>query len=167
MEDGKKPDKDLHPEFSDPFRSPTELMGSNTSMRRLFLVQYSCPLCGQEHSCEIYLTLIASSEDEMMQKAVQALGRDDVKVNSLTPFIKEYHQQEEDYLQRSMAYAKHEVRHPFEITAVAMTDEKSYTCEHCQMTFETIGAWRRHDGWNANSGERLSGEDGIPLCQGG
>ena len=44
-EEGEK-DKGLHLEFSDPFRNPTELMGSEASMRRLFLVQFSCPLCG-------------------------------------------------------------------------------------------------------------------------
>ena len=165
MSEANAEDKDQHLEYSDPFQSPTELMGSDTSMRRMFVVQYSCPLCGQEHSCEIYLTLIASNENEMMQKALQTLNRDDVKLNTLAPFMKEYHQQEEDYLQRATAYAKQEIRYPFQVTAVAMTDEDSYTCEHCQMTFETIGAWRRHDGRNANRGERLSGEDGIPLCQ--
>ena len=156
-----------HLEYSDPFRSPTELMGTESSMRRLFLVQFSCPLCGQEHSCEIYLTLVASNEDEMMEKALETLNRDDVKVNTLAPFMKEYHQQEEDYLQRATAYAKQEVRYPFQVTAVAMTDEESYTCEHCQMTFETIGGWRRHDGRNANSGERLPGKEGRPMCQTG
>ena len=29
-------------------------------MRRLFLIHFSCPLCGQEHSCELYLTLVAT-----------------------------------------------------------------------------------------------------------
>ena len=77
----------------------------------MFLVKFSCPLCGQEHSCEIYLTLIASNEDEMMGKAVQTLNRDDVKVNTLAPFMKEYHQQEEDYLQRATAYARQGVRY--------------------------------------------------------
>ena len=87
----------------------------------------------------IYLTLIASNENEMMQKALQTLNRDDVKLNTLAPFMKEYHQQEEDYLQRATAYAKQEIRYPFQVTAVAMTDEDSYTCEHCKMTFETKG----------------------------
>ena len=69
MSDHNAEDKDLHLQFSDPFRSPTELMGSKTSMRRLFLVHFSCPLCGQEHSGEMYLTLEAGNEDEMMEKA--------------------------------------------------------------------------------------------------
>ena len=101
----------------------------------------------------------------MMEKALETLNRDDVKLNTLAPFMKEYHQQEEDYLQRATAYAREGVRYPFQVTAVAMTDEESYTCEHCKITFETIGAWRRHDGRNANSGERLSGEEGRAFCQ--
>ena len=165
MSDEREIDKDLHLEFSDPFRSPTELIGNEASMRRLFLVHFSCPLCGQEHSCEMYLTLVAGNEDEMMEKALQTLSRDDVKVNSLAPFMKEYHQREGDYLQRAKDYAREEIRYPFEVNAVAMTDEQSYTCEHCQMTFETIGAWRRHDGRDASSGEKLTGVDGISLCQ--
>ena len=60
-------------------------MGNDVSMRRLFLVEFSCPLCGQKHSGEIYLTLVARAEDEMMEKAVQTLNRDDVKVKTLAP----------------------------------------------------------------------------------
>ena len=85
MSEANAEDKDQHLEYSDPFQSPTELMGSDTSMRRMFVVQYSCPLCGQEHSCEIYLTLIASNENEMMQKALQTLNRDDVKLKHPGP----------------------------------------------------------------------------------
>ena len=149
----------------DPFRSPTELMGNEDSMRRLFLVHFSCPLCGQEHSCEMYLTLVTQNEDEMMEMAVQTFNRDDVKVNSLAPFMKEYHEREGDYLQRATAYAKQEVRYSFEVTAVAMTDEESYTCEHCSQKFETIGAWRRHDGKDSTTGQRLKDSAGTPLCQ--
>ena len=150
---------------SDPFRSPTELMGSQASMRRLFLVHFSCPLCGQEHSCEMYLTLVAQNEDELMEMALQTFNRDDVKVNSLAHFMKEYHEREGDYLQRATAYAKQEVRYPFQVTAVAMTDEESYTCEYCQMKFETIGAWRRHDGRNPRNGEKLAGVARTAQCQ--
>ena len=157
--------KDLHLEPSDPFRSPTELIGNELSMRRLFVVHFSCPLCGQDHSCEIYLTLEAGNEDEMMEQALQTLNRDDVKVKSLAPFMKEYHQKQGDYLQRARAYANHQVRYPFKLTSVAMTDEESYTCEHCHRKFETVGAWRRHDGRNPVSGERLPGEEGVPQCQ--
>ena len=99
MSEENKEDRSLHLQFSDPFRSPTELMGNEASMRRLFLVHFSCPLCGQEHACEIYLTLQAKNEDEMMEKALQTLSREDVKVNSLAPFAKEYHQQEGDSLE--------------------------------------------------------------------
>ena len=103
----------------------------------------------------------------MMEKALQTLSRDDVKVNSLAPFAKEYHQQEGDYLERAMAYARQGVRHPFRVNLVAMTDEESYTCELCQLKFETIGAWRRHDGRDPMSGNKLASEQGVALCQNG
>ena len=64
-----------------------------------------------------------------------------------------------------MAYARHGVRFPFNLLSVAMTDEESYTCEYCQMKFETIGAWRRHDGRNPGNGEKLAGVAGIAQCQ--
>ena len=95
-----------------------------------------------------------------MEKTLQTLSREDVKVNSLAPFAKEYHQGEGDYLERAMAYARQGVRHPFRVTSVELTDEESYTCDLCQRKFETIGAWRRHDGRNPSSGERLTGEEG-------
>ena len=110
MTEANPGDRELHLEYSDPFQSPTERLGSEDSMRRLFLVHFSCPLCGQEHSYEIYLTLVARNEDELMERALETLGRADVRVNSLAPFMKEYHQRAGDYLQRATAYAKQEVR---------------------------------------------------------
>ena len=157
--------KDMQLVPSDPFHSATERLGSETGMRRLFLVDFSCPLCGQEHSCEIYLTLVARDDDEMMKKALETLSRDDVKVNSLAPFMKEYHQKAGDYLERATGYARQGIRHPFQMIRVVMTDEESYTCEYCQMKFEAIGAWRRHDGRNPRSGEKLAGEEGVAQCQ--
>ena len=88
MTEANPGDRELHLEYSDPFHSPTERLGSEASMRRLFLVHFSCPLCGQEHSCEIYLTLVAQNEDELMERALETLGRDDIRVNSLAPFAR-------------------------------------------------------------------------------
>ena len=158
-------DGQLHLEYSDPFQSATERMGTEDSMRRLFLIHFSCPLCGEEHSCEIYLTLEAQDEDDMMERALETLGRDDIQVNSLAPFMKEYHQRAGDYLERATGYARRGIRYPFQLTRVVMTDEESYTCEYCQMKFETIGAWRRHDGRNPGTGEKLAGNEGIAQCQ--
>ena len=86
MTEANPGDGELHLEYSDPFHSATESMGSEASMRRLFLVHFSCPLCGEEHSCELYLTLVAQNEDELMGRALETLGRDDIRVNSLAPF---------------------------------------------------------------------------------
>ena len=165
MAEANPGDRELHLEYSDPFQSPTERLGSEAGMRRLFLVYFSCPLCGQEHSCEIYLTLVAQNEDELMERALETLGRDDVKVNSLAPFMKEYHQRAGDYLERVTGCARQGIRHPFQVTRVVMTDEESYTCEYCQMKFETIGAWRLHDGRNPGSGAKLAGVAGKAQCQ--
>ena len=38
--------KDMRLAPSDPFRIPTELLGNEVSMRGLFVVHFSCPLCG-------------------------------------------------------------------------------------------------------------------------
>ena len=131
MAEANQGDQELHLEYSDPFQSPTERLGSEAGMRRLFLVHFSCPLCGQKHSCEIYLTLVAQNEAEMMERALETLGRDDIKVNSLAPFAREYHQRVGDYLERATGYARQGIRHPFQVTRVVMTDEESYTCEYC------------------------------------
>ena len=130
MTEANPGDEELHLEYSDPFHSATERMGSEDSMRRLFLIHFNCPLCGQEHGCEMYLTLVALDEDEMMEQALETLGWDDTKVNSLAPFMKEYHQRAGDYLERATAYAREGARYPFEVTAVVMSDEDSYICEH-------------------------------------
>ena len=85
-------------------------------------------------------------------------------MNSLAPFMKEYHQRAGDYLERATGYARQGIRHPFRVTRVVMTDEDSYTCEYCNRKFETIGAWRRHDGRNPRNGEaagRRGGEGPV------
>ena len=42
----------------------------------------------------------------MMERALETLGRDDIKVNSLAPFAREYHQRAGDYLERATGYAQ-------------------------------------------------------------
>ena len=165
MKDNNFQDEDLRLTHSDPFHSPTERLGNEAGMRRLFLVEFNCPLCGQEHSCELYLTLEAQNEDQMMKRALETLERDDVKVNSLAPFMKEYHQRAGDYLERATGYARRGIRYPFQVTRVIMTDEESYTCEYCDRKFETICAWRQHDGRDPVTGEKARGETGLAFCQ--
>ena len=46
-----------------------------------------------------------------------------------------------------------------------MTDEESFTCEYCNRKFETIGAWRRHDGRNPRNGAKLADSAEIAQCQ--
>ena len=132
MKDINFQDPALRLTHSDPFQSPTERLENEAGMRRLFLVKFRCPLCGDEHSCELYLTSVARDEDEMMERALETLGRDGVKVNSLAPFMKEYHQKVGDYLEKATGYARQGIRHPFQVTRVVMTDEESYTCEYCR-----------------------------------
>ena len=165
MKDNNFQDEDLRLTHSDPFHSPTERLGNEAGMRRLFQIRFSCPLCGQEHSCEMYLTLEARNEDELMERALETLERDDVKVNSLAPFMKEYHQRAGDYLERATGYARRGIRYPFQVTRVIVTDEESYTCEYCDRKFETIGAWRRQDGRNPRNGAKLAGVAGTAQCQ--
>ena len=79
--------------------------------------------------------------------------------------MKEYYKGERDYLERATRYARRGISYPFQITRVIMTDEESYTCEYCKMKFETVGAWRRHDGRHPVTGEKARGETGIAYCQ--
>ena len=41
MTEANPGDRELHLEYSDPFQSPTERLGSEAGMRRLFLVHFS------------------------------------------------------------------------------------------------------------------------------
>ena len=111
------------------------------------------------------MTPVARNEAELMERALETPGRDDIKVNSLAPFAREHHQRAEDYLERATGYARQGIRHPFQVTQVVMTDEESYTCEYCNRKFETIGAWRRHDGRNPRNGEKLAGVTGTARCE--
>lgn len=147
----------------DPFHDPTQEVGPN-HIRRLFLVDFSCPLCGNEHGCQVYLTLATSDEEHAMQLAVNTLNNDDVKLKTLTPFLKEFHLKQGDYLRLARNYVSHQARFPFTVNRIAMTSEDSYTCDLCNMKFETIGAYRTHSGRNPRDGSTLPGLAGVPVC---
>ena len=76
MSEANPSDGELHLEYSDPFHSATERIGAEDSMRRLFLIHFSCPLCGQEHSCEIYLTLAVCPRNALSER----VGYDDMSL---------------------------------------------------------------------------------------
>ena len=79
--------------------------------------------------------------------------------------MKEYHQRAGDYLERATGYARRGIRHPFQVTRVVMTDEESYTCEYCQMKFETIGrlaAARWEEPQKRGEAGRRGGDGPVP-----
>ena len=116
-------------------------MNYNITVRRLFVFHFTCPLCGLVHINDLYLTIRASNQDEMIENALQTLERDQLKIKILTPFPREYHPAEGEYLELTKAYTTQGKRHPFTTTSVTMTDDESYTCEFCGVQFDTVTAW--------------------------
>ena len=52
------------------------------------------------------MTPVARNEAELMKKTLETMGWDDIKVNSLAPFAREYHQRARDCLERAIGHAK-------------------------------------------------------------
>ena len=78
----------------DPFQ--VNDMGDQPSIRRLFIVHYSCPFCFQEHRAELYLTLKAAPYAELLDKAQQILNSDTVKLSTFLPSAIDIHARQGD-----------------------------------------------------------------------
>ena len=166
MTEANPGDRELHLEYSDPFQSPTERLGSEAGMRRLFLVHFSGPLCGQGAQLRDLSDPGGPERGRADEKGPGDPGPGRHQGEPPGPFAREYHQRAGDYLERVTGYAQQGVRFPFKLLSLVMTDEDRYTCEYCNRKFETIGAWRRHDGRNPRNGEKLAGGAGTAQCQG-
>ena len=152
-----------------PEDDPIEILGKDNAVRRLFEVEFTCPICPGSHGAELYISAKASNLDALYATARQVIDTDDTKVGSLMPFVKDYHEEAGDYKDRvlSTLQAREEGRDgrlSMQITRIVLTAESDYTCDECGHTFKSIALWRDHYGQDRRSGNTLPGHSGLAKC---
>ena len=58
---------------ADPFTTDQDFAQGQPLMRRLFEVDYSCPLCGRNHIAETYVASITNNLDELNAEALRSM----------------------------------------------------------------------------------------------
>ena len=113
--------------------------------RRLFLIEYTCPLCAGEHTTHQYATLIAENLREFQENATTALRGDEGR-NSAHHDAELYHQQLGNLSAlRAQASTQGRNAQPV-IRRVMMTQESNYTCNECGSVFPNIASYSVHMG---------------------
>ena len=114
-------------------------------MRRLCIIDYQCPLCGQDHETGLYISIPARDLDEYHARLRQITSDWTTLQRLLGEALVELHTERGDLdelVQRARRLGLRETRPP----RCELTDESAYTCDDCGHTFETIGLLRKHQG---------------------
>ena len=146
-----------------PFITDGEFFGDAPTMRRLFVVAYSCPLCGEEHDAEIYVAHTTSSLDELHAHARACMRQEEVAVPLLAQHMFLLHNDRGDYRRLSWEAETHGPKGNLRVNSVTLTADSEITCDDCARRFDTIGALNEHIGLNPWTLART----GPPECMNG
>ena len=155
----------------DPFLD-LEKEGVGVFTRRLYQVGYSCPLRLDTHTAEYYVSAVQLQEgpgEEQPEQDHDENARKMLKsqqfANPLTNAAIIKHQEIGEFLGLAAeALLGEKKKRPVNILDVRPTDEVKITCEHCGMTFDTIGAHRLHLGRDPDSLKLADGNPAVPQC---
>ena len=146
-----------------PYITDGELFGETVPLRRLFIVNYSCPLCGDEHDAETYVAHTTRSVDELHAHARACLRQADVALPLLGQHMFLLHNDRGDYHQLREEADAGNPKGPLRLISVSITGESELSCDDCARRFDTIGALNEHIGLNPYTLART----GPPECMAG
>ena len=143
-----------------PYITDGEFFGETVPLRRLFIVNYSCPLCGDEHDAETYVAHTTSSVDELHAHARACLRQDDDALPLLGQHMFLLRNDRGDYARLRDEADAHGAKGPLRLISVSITGESELSCDDCARRFDTIGALNEHIGLNPYTLART----GPPEC---
>ena len=111
--------------------------------RRLFQIEYTCPLCGTEHTTQQYVTLIAENLPDFQENATTALRGEEGR-NSAAHDADLHHQHTGDLIELQDETRRKGGNTRPVIRRVMMTEESHYTCNECGSVFPNITDYSVH-----------------------
>lgn len=143
-----------------PFITHSEFFGQMPTLRRLFVVRYCCPLCGQEHEAETSVAHTTDSLDELHAHARACLHQSEVALPLLGQHIFLLHNDRGDYRNLREDADSNGPKGPLKLISITMTAEDELTCEDCAHRSQSIGDLNEHIGINPWTMARM----GPPQC---
>ena len=131
-----------------PFITDGEFFGAAPPMRRLFIVNYDCPLCGTEHEAETYVAHTTGSLDDLHAHARACLRQGDVVLPLLGQHMFLFHNDRGDYARLRDEAENTGPKGNLRVISVTMTGESEISCEDCARRFDTTGDLNQHIGLN-------------------
>ena len=130
-----------------PYIDSTTLLGKGAE-RFLARITYRCSLCQEEHNCEMYVTSATEDPAEQRRRFAESLMKQSDATALLIKYMLSHHEDQVDAVELALKLLDGPKPEPIRITHVETTTESDYTCDYCELTFDTIAALRIHLGQN-------------------
>ena len=144
-----------------PFTTDEEFAQGQPILRRLFDVEYSCPLCGENHNAETYVAHTTTSLDGLHAHARACFRHAPIALPLLAQHMQFVHVDRGDYRQLRQEADACNPKGPLKVLSVTMTAESEFSCDECARRFSTMGGLWSHMGIDPISNART----GEPDCR--
>lgn len=144
----------------DPRATATSQFPDGPAVRRLCSFHFPCPLCGEPHAVQYYITVPASGLDEFHRKLLEMLTGQDFLQQKFIDHAVEHHAGRDDLPQLLERLERDGPPKTSRQIEVEVTGETDYTCDACAGTFPTVAALRIHQGRDPET----AGQTALSLC---
>ena len=141
---------------ADPFTTDQEFAQGQPIMRRLFEVDYSCPLCGRNHIAETYVASITNNLDELNAEALRSMRTPETAIPLLQNHMRFVHTEHGNFESLLERFRNSTEEADLVVNSVTMTNEDTLSCDECAHHFDTLGDLWVHMGINPATGTRFA-----------
>ena len=141
---------------ADPFTTDQDFAQGQPLMRRLFEVDYTCPLCGQNHMAETYVQSATSNLDDLNAEAIRCMSDARTAVPLLQNHMRFVHTEQGNFTELLEHLKGSTQEADLIINTVTMTHEENLSCDQCAHQFDSTLELAVHMGVNPTNGTRFA-----------
>ena len=120
-----------------PVTTGHDLREDQPLMRRLFEVNYTCPLCGRNHMAETYVQSATSNLDDLNAEAVRCMSDARTAVPLLQNHMRFVHTEQGNFTELLEHLKGSTQEADLIINTVTMTHEENLSCDQCAHQFDS------------------------------
>ena len=139
-----------------PVTTGHDLREDQPLMRRLFEVDYTCPLCGQNHMAETYVQSETSNLDDLNAEAIRCMSDARTAVPLLQNHMRFVHTEQGNFTELLEHLKGSTQEADLVINTVTMTHEENLSCDQCAHQFDSTLELAVHMGVNPTNGTRFA-----------
>ena len=125
-------------------------------MRRLFEINYTCPLCGRNHLAEAYVESHTSNLDALNSEAHRLMSDARTAVPLLQNHMQFVHTEQGNFNELITQFRNSTDVADLVINTINMTNEETPSCDQCAHKFESSTELAVHMGINPTNGTRFA-----------